>query len=94
MLVQAGQDDVRDFKNQVAGAAIADCATMHRTEAVENRKANPQQRDAEAFAGLPAVAVRDQQIRFGRRSAVLQILKVADNDASGRDGGKQRRIRC
>jgi hypothetical protein len=50
VLVQFAQDDVRDFEDQVTGAAVAGGAAVHVAHAVEDRVANAQQRDAQALA--------------------------------------------
>ena len=69
-------ENVPDFENEVARAAIADRNLMRRAQPVEGRQAVAEQRDAEPLRHLPPVAVGHDQVAI--RSALFEIFEVAD----------------
>ena len=84
VLVQTGQNDVRDLEDKAAGAPITDSATMHRTETVKDRKSDAQERDSQTFASLARVTVRDEQLGIRCSGAILEVLEIADDHACRR----------
>ena len=64
--VVVAQEQVADFENQAARAAIADRQLVPGAEAVEQRQARPMKRNVQALCGLPPVRVGNQQIAARR----------------------------
>src|SRR5208283_767534 len=82
-LAAGALENIGGLENEIARALVADAQFVLAAEPVEDREADPHQRDAEPVRRLPAVAVGDEQV--GALGHGLEVAEVAELHAVAGD---------